>query len=239
MGKHLARARARRASTRWPPTTPPARRRSPGSTRASRRAAARSSARPSTPFGTTQDFQPFLAKIRRSEPRRRLRLLRGRRGGLLRQAVRGVRAVRLDPAVRLRLPHRGRRADAQGDAAVGVQTALHYATELDNPANKSFVEAYEAKTRQAADRATPCRRGTPRPCSTSAVKEAGALDGDALSEALGGLGEIDGQPARAVDASSGQSPAQKIYLREVREDRTARSSTSWSKSLRRRRPARP
>ena len=34
---------------------------------------------------------------------------------------------------------------AQGDAAVGVTTALHYSTELDNPANKAFVKAWHEK----------------------------------------------------------------------------------------------
>ncbi|WP_421842195.1 ABC transporter substrate-binding protein [Marinobacter algicola] len=34
---------------------------------------------------------------------------------------------------------------AQGDSAEGIQTALHYASGLDNPANKKFQAAYRAK----------------------------------------------------------------------------------------------
>ena len=34
---------------------------------------------------------------------------------------------------------------AQGGAAEGVHTALHYATALDNPSNTSFAQAYQAK----------------------------------------------------------------------------------------------
>lgn len=33
--------------------------------------------------------------------------------------------------------------DAQGEAAVGVQTTLHYSTEIENDANAAFVEAYQ------------------------------------------------------------------------------------------------
>src|SRR6185437_14130978 len=34
---------------------------------------------------------------------------------------------------------------AQGDAALGIVSSLHYADTLDNPANKAFVEAYRGK----------------------------------------------------------------------------------------------
>ena len=94
--------------------------------------------------------------------------------------------------------------------------ALHYATALDNAANKSFAEAYEAKTGkpptvyavQAWDSAAVL---------DAAVKEAGALDGDALAEALGTLGEIADSP-RGPWTFEQQSPAQEMYLREVREE---------------------
>ncbi len=40
---------------------------------------------------------------------------------------------------------------AQGDAATGVKTTLHYADNLDNPANLAFLKAFKAKTGQDGD----------------------------------------------------------------------------------------
>ncbi|MFL5154410.1 MAG: ABC transporter substrate-binding protein, partial [Microvirga sp.] len=36
--------------------------------------------------------------------------------------------------------------EAQGEAANGIKTTLHYADNLDNPANKAFLEAFKKKT---------------------------------------------------------------------------------------------
>ena len=39
----------------------------------------------------------------------------------------------------------------QGDAAEGIETALHYGDGIDNPKNKAFVEAFKAKAQRDAD----------------------------------------------------------------------------------------
>ncbi len=39
----------------------------------------------------------------------------------------------------------------QGDAAEGIETALHYGDGIDNPKNKAFVEAFKGKTQRDAD----------------------------------------------------------------------------------------
>ena len=169
-----------------------------------------------TPFGTTQDFQPFLAKARRSDPGAVFVFYAGA------EAVSYVKQYKefgLSESVPLYgsgFLTEGGVLTAQGAAADGVHTGLHYATALDNAANKSFAEAYEAKTGkpptvyavQAWDSAAVL---------DAAVKDAGALDGDALAEALGKLGEIADSP-RGPWTFEQQSPAQEMYLREVREE---------------------
>ena len=55
-----------------------------------------------------------------------------------------------DPALRHGLPHR-RHLPAQGADAEGIKTTLHYADDLDNPANKAFLAAFKAKTGQDGD----------------------------------------------------------------------------------------
>ena len=105
-----------------------------------------------TPFGTTQDFQPFLAKARSAKPGRGLRVLRGRRGRVLRQAVRGVRALRQRAAVRLRLPHRGRRADGAGRRRRGRQDRAALRDRARQPGQQELRRGLPGQDRQAADR---------------------------------------------------------------------------------------
>jgi branched-chain amino acid transport system substrate-binding protein len=101
----------------------------------------------------------------------------------------------------------------QGAAAVGVQTSLHYSTEIDNAANKEFVAAYQdaydalptVYAVQAYDAANVLAR---------ALEKSGDLSGKAITEALGGLGTIDDSP-RGPWSFNGQTPEQTIYLREV------------------------
>jgi len=102
---------------------------------------------------------------------------------------------------------------AQGDAATGVKTALHYATALDNPANKSFTEAYEAKVGKPAT-VYAVQAWDAAAVLDKAVKAAGALDGDALSAALGKVGEVADSP-RGPWSFENQSPVQEMYLRTV------------------------
>jgi branched-chain amino acid transport system substrate-binding protein len=101
----------------------------------------------------------------------------------------------------------------QGDAALGVQNTLHYSDQLDNPANKAFVDAYTTAHGEAPscfsmatfDAANVLNR---------ALRGATALDGDALSAALGGIGTVDDSP-RGPWAFENQTPRQNIYLRRV------------------------
>jgi branched-chain amino acid transport system substrate-binding protein len=169
-----------------------------------------------TPFGTTQDFQPFLAKARSSG------------AGAVYVFYAGAEAVSFVKQYKeFGLSERaalygsgflteGGVLTAQGGAAEGVQTGLHYATALDNEANASFIQAYEAKAGkpptvyavQTWDAAAVLDR---------AVKAAGGLDGDALSAALGRVGEIGDSP-RGPWSFENQSPVQEMYLREVRSE---------------------
>jgi branched-chain amino acid transport system substrate-binding protein len=169
-----------------------------------------------TPFGTTQDFQPFLAKARRADP------------GAVYVFYAGAEAVSfvkqydefgLSDSVALYgsgFLTEGGVLTAQGDAAEGVHTSLHYAPALDNPADSSFVEAYEAK---AGEPPTVYAVQTWDAASvlSKAVESASALDGDALADAMGKVGEITDSP-RGTWSFEQQSPVQEMYLREVRAE---------------------
>jgi branched-chain amino acid transport system substrate-binding protein len=168
-----------------------------------------------TPFGTTQDFQPFLAKARRADPGAVFVFYAGAEAVSFVKQYKEFGLSERAPLYGSGFLTEGGVLTAQGGAAEGVQTGLHYATALDNPANAEFTKAYEAEAGkpptvysvQAWDSAAVLDK---------AVKEAGALDGDALSSALGGVGEIADSP-RGPWSFEDQSPVQEMYLREVRD----------------------
>ena len=102
----------------------------------------------------------------------------------------------------------------QGPSAVGVQTSLHYSTEIDNDANRDFVQAYADAYEGALPTCFAMAVFDAANVLSKALAEAGNVSGDALSEALGGLGEIANSP-RGPWSFDGQTPKQTMYLREV------------------------
>jgi branched-chain amino acid transport system substrate-binding protein len=170
-----------------------------------------------TPFGTTQDFQPFLAKARSENP------------GAVYVFYAGAEAVAFvkqydEFGLSERAPlygsgflTEGGVLTAQGEAAEGVHTALHYATALDNPANSSFAEAYQAKTDKPPTVYAVQAWDAAAVLSKAVEGAGGALDGDALAGAMGKVGEIADSP-RGPWQFEQQSPVQEMYLREVRSE---------------------
>ncbi|HEY0478128.1 MAG TPA: ABC transporter substrate-binding protein [Kofleriaceae bacterium] len=165
-------------------------------------------------FGKTQDYQPFLAGIQASGAKATFCFFAGA------EAVAFVKQyAQFGLASQIPLYGSGFLTEgaavlaAQGDAALGIQTTLHYSSELDNPANKDFVAAWKAKYKdppavygvQMWDAAAVLSR---------ALATATALDGDSLSKAMASVGTIDDSP-RGPWSFDGQSPKQKIYLRKV------------------------
>ncbi|MBC3194360.1 ABC transporter substrate-binding protein [Pseudonocardia sp. C8] len=165
------------------------------------------------PFGTTQDYQPFLAQIRQSGAGAVFCFFAGA------EAVRFVKQYAqfgLKNSVPLYgsgFLTEGGVLDAQGEAAIGVRTSLFYTDRLDNPANRAFVDAY----RGAHNAAPTCYSVSTFDAAAvldRALRSAPALDGDAVSAALGGIGTIEDSP-RGPWTFDGQNPRQMMYLRTV------------------------
>ena len=108
--------------------------------------------------------------------------------------------------------------EAQGEAANGIKTTLHYADNLDNPANKAFAEAFKKKSGQDADvyavqgfdSATLLDIGL-----MAAGGDAGARD--KMVAAMAGA-KID-SPRGPISFSKAHNVVQNFYLREVRNGR--------------------
>lgn len=110
--------------------------------------------------------------------------------------------------------------EAQGAAADGVKTTLHYADDLDNPANRAFLQAFKAKTNQDGD--IYAVQGF----DAAALLDVGltAVKGDAAArETMVGAMEkakLD-SPRGPISFNKAHNPIQNIYLREVKNGKNA------------------
>ncbi|WP_420134639.1 ABC transporter substrate-binding protein [Rhodopseudomonas sp.] len=117
--------------------------------------------------------------------------------------------------------------EAQGEAANGLKTTLHYADNLDNPANVAFLKAFKAKTQkdgdiyavQGFDAASLLEIGL------DAVKGDAAAR-DAMIKAMAAA-KID-SPRGPLSFNKAHNPVQNIYLREVRNGRNEMISIAQS-----------
>ena len=164
-------------------------------------------------FGKTHDYQPYLTGIRESGARAVFCFFSGAEAvSFVKQYAQFGLAGRV-PLHGSGFLTEGSVLDAQGDAALGIQTTLHYSTELDIPANRELVAVY-----REAHRATPTvftvQTWDAAAVLDRALAASKGVDGDSLAAALGGLGPIEDSP-RGPWRFDGQSPKQKIYLRVV------------------------
>jgi branched-chain amino acid transport system substrate-binding protein len=169
------------------------------------------------PFGKTQDYQPFLSKIQASGAQLTYCFFAGA------EAVTFVKQyAQFGLASKIPLYGSGFLTEggvlaAQADAAVGVQTSLHYSTELDNAANKEFRTAYETKY-NAVPTVYAVQTWDAAGVLNRALRAASDPTGDNLATALGSIGSIDDSP-RGPWSFDGQSPKQTFYLRKVEKAR--------------------
>lgn len=170
------------------------------------------------PFGTTQDYQPFLSTVRQSGAKGVFAFFAGG------EAIAFVQQYR-DFGLKDEIPLIGTGfltdegvLPAIGDAALGMRTSLHYAPLLDNPANTRFIASY---TEQHGEAPTVY---SVQSYDAAALIDAGlrAVEGstedvDALVEAMAEVGEIDSPRGTFRMDPKTRNPVQTFYLREVQE----------------------
>jgi branched-chain amino acid transport system substrate-binding protein len=107
---------------------------------------------------------------------------------------------------------------AQGDAANGIRTTLHYADNLDNPANVAFLKAFKDKTGNVGD--IYAVQGYDAAALLDAGMTAVGGDDKARDKMIAAMGaaKID-SPRGPLSFNKAHNPIQNIYLREVRNGR--------------------
>lgn len=106
---------------------------------------------------------------------------------------------------------------AQGQAALGVRSGLHWSYLLDNPENESFKQAYEDKVGESANLFAVQGYDTGRVIVEMLNELQGdTSDVDKMVEVLPGISFPSPRGQFTLDENS-QNPAQHIYLREVQE----------------------
>ncbi len=107
---------------------------------------------------------------------------------------------------------------AQGDAADGIKTTLHYADNLDNPANLAFLKAFKAKTNKDGD--IYAVQGYDAGALLDIGLTAVGRDASAKDKMIAAMGaaKID-SPRGPLSFNKAHNPIQNIYLREVKNGR--------------------
>jgi branched-chain amino acid transport system substrate-binding protein len=170
-----------------------------------------------TPFGTTTNFQPYLARIQRSGAKGVYCFYAGAEAVAFVKQYQEFGLAAKVPLYCSGFVTEGGVLEAQGDAALGIRGSLHYSDQLDNPTNRRFVADYRARYGEA-----------PTVYAVQAYDAAAVLDtalargtdGAAIVEGLKGIGEID-SPRGPWRFGDGHGPEQTYYLRttERREGR--------------------
>jgi branched-chain amino acid transport system substrate-binding protein len=164
-----------------------------------------------TPFGETENFQPFLSQIRQSGAKAVYVFYAGS------EAVRFTnqfRAFGLDDQVKLYAAGfltEGGELAALGEDALGIETSLQYSPQLNSPRNQEFVDAYTAAYNEP-----------PTVYSVQAYDACLSLDkaltsGTSGQEVVAGLQAIDtvDSPAGAFSFTDGHQADYTYYIRRA------------------------
>ena len=165
------------------------------------------------PFGTTTNYQPFLAQVRQSGADCVYSFFAGAEAVAFTKqyAQFGLKdKVTLFSSGFLT---EGGVLKAAGAAATGVETSLHYSDQLDSERNKAFVQAYRAKYDEA-----PTVYAVQAYDAAQVLDQAfaGGTEGPDVVEALQGMAAVD-SPRGEWRFDEGHGPEQTYYLRKVQQ----------------------
>lgn len=169
-----------------------------------------------TPFGTTNDWQPYLSQIRNSGASAVFAFYAGSDAA---NFVKQYDTFGLADEIQLYgsgFLVEGDVLNAQGDSALGIQTSLNYSDMINSEHNHAFVEAYEAAYGES-----------PTVYSVQAYDAVAAIDaalesvetvnGVEIAKALSNVGDFETSPRGKWSFDENHDPDQLHYLREVQK----------------------
>ena len=174
-----------------------------------------------TPFPTTQDFMPYLAKVKATGAKAIYCFYTGQ------SAIDFVKAWSQSDAKDIPLYAAGFITEggalkAEGPAANGVITSMNYSPDISSAANRAFVSAWGQKYNGEAPPATAMYSWDAASVLDQAITKAGSnLTPAAVNDAIKNLGQIDSPRGTWQLSADTHVPVQKWYLRKVQMDGTA------------------
>ncbi|AZN70964.1 ABC transporter [Georhizobium profundi] len=167
-----------------------------------------------TPFGQTQDFGPYLTTAQAADPDAIFVFYAGG------EAINFVKQYD-SFGIKDETPLYGSGfltsqlyLDAEGPAALGVITSLHYLPTLDTPENKAFVEAFQAKANRLPSEYAVQGYDAGR-ALVEAVK-AGATDRESIKEALRDVQYTGPRGPLEIDPAT-NNIVQNVYIYDIVE----------------------
>jgi branched-chain amino acid transport system substrate-binding protein len=176
-----------------------------------------------TPFPATKNFLPYFSEIKASGAKAVYTFYAGT------AAIDFVKQYRQSEAKDIPLYAAGFLTEGavlagEGEAAKGIYTSLNYTPDLDIPANREFVAAYQAKYN-----ALPTMMSATSYDAAALLDKAIAAAGDkvtpeAVNAAISKVGKLDSPRGSWEFNPTTHAPVQKWFLREVKQDGTALSN---------------
>ena len=167
---------------------------------------------------TTKDYLPYLSKIKASGAKAVYGFFVAAQGIDFIRQYRQSEAADL-PLYGAGLTEGGNAIGVLGDTALGVYSTFNYASNLDNPANRSFIADWDARhpgTVPSGLNVSSYDAGT---VLDRALTAAGPdASSDQINDAISKLGKIDSPRGEWEFGPKTHTPVQKWYLRQVRKD---------------------
>ena len=168
-----------------------------------------------TPFGKTQDFGPYLTKAKAASPDAIFVFYAGGEAISFVKQYDSFGIKQEIPLYASGFLTSPLYVAAEGPAAIGVKTSLHYVPTLDTPENKAFVEAFSAKFGRAPSEYAVQGYDAAR-VLVEAVK-AGANDRESIAEGLSKVSYTGPRGPLTIDPAT-HNVVQNIYIYETVAD---------------------
>jgi branched-chain amino acid transport system substrate-binding protein len=174
-----------------------------------------------TPFPTTSDFTPYLAKVKPSGAKAIYCFYTGQ------SAIDFVKAWAQSDAKDIPLYAAGFITEggtlkAEGSAAKDIITSMNYSPDISSAANRAFVSAWGQKYNGEAPPATAMYSWDAASVLDQAIAKAGSnVTPESINAAIKAMGQIDSPRGTWQLSADTHVPVQKWYLRKVEMDGTA------------------